>query len=318
MSEEPNDRQQQFRETLHKASGYFQGAFADLRKRVDKIQSQRGGSYIPDEEELPPTTGRQVSVLEQYREFVAAVRFLTVFPWPENRPNLSASQASSIMPISGAGYFPLIGLFLALLLWLLKLIFSPLLPSLALVAVLVVALIVLTGGLHLDGLMDACDGLFGGATRERKLEIMRDSRVGSFGVLGALCMLLLKFAFLASLDVRWLPLAFLVALPSSRWGMVLAVRIFPGARVRGLGSNFRQTVTNLQLALAIVTSLVVVLVAGHLVGLLVWVGVTLAALAIGAWVTQVLGGLTGDTYGAIAEITEVFAFLLLLLMQLWL
>jgi adenosylcobinamide-GDP ribazoletransferase len=190
---------------------------------------------------------------EQYKELVSAVRFLTILPLPDGRQP-TADETVAPPFIMGSGYFPVVGLLLALLLWLLTFIFGAFVPALALAALVVVALVVLTGGLHLDGLMDSCDGLFGGTTRERKLEIMRDSRVGSFGVLGGACLLLLKFAFLASLGAHFLPASLLMALPSARWGMILAVRVFPSARAAGLGASFRSTAARNRLLLAGITS----------------------------------------------------------------
>jgi adenosylcobinamide-GDP ribazoletransferase len=162
--------------------------------------------------------------------------------------------------------------------------------------------------------MDSCDGLFGGTSRERKLEIMRDSRVGSFGVLAGVCVLLLKFVCFASLKERFLPFALLVTLPSSRWAMVLALRVFPSARPTGLGTVFRQTATTGRLVLAGIIALAIVLVAGQLVGLIVWALVTVATLGLGLWISRTLGGLTGDTYGAIEEVMEVVALLVLVLL----
>src|SRR5260370_15965319 len=160
--------------------------------------------------------GLRSFLLGQYRELVAAVHFFSVLPLPGSTQFFDKNEPMPRLVI-GCEYFPLVGLLLALLLWLLVLAFTPLVPQLALAALLVVALVILTGGLHLDGLMDSCDGLFGGSTRERKLEIMRDSRVGSFGVLGGACVLLLKFALFASLTGHALPLALLLSLPSCRW-----------------------------------------------------------------------------------------------------
>src|SRR5438067_6590846 len=162
-------------------------------------------------------------LLSQYMEFVAAVRFLTVLPVPGSTRVFDKDEDTPRLVI-GCEYFPLVGLLLALLLWLLVLVLAPFVPQLVLAALLVAALVILTGGLHLDGLMDSCDGLFGGRTRERKLEIMRDSRVGSFGVLGGVCILLLKFAFFASLETHVLYVALLCVLPVSRWTVVLALR----------------------------------------------------------------------------------------------
>src|SRR5205085_11752359 len=211
-----------------------------------------------------------------YREWVAAVRFLSVLPVP-GRTQLFEKDEVAPRLVVGDAYFPLVGLLLAGLLWSFVLLLAPRLPQLALAAVLVVALVILTGGLHLDGLMDSCDGLFGGSTRERKLEIMRDSRVGSFGVLGAICLLLLKFALFASLSVRILPFALLITLPAARWTMVLALRVFPGARPTGLGAAFHRAVTTKRLLLAAIVTLAIVLLAGQLPGLIVWMAVTTIA-----------------------------------------
>ena len=260
-------------------------------------------------------------LLDQYAELAAAMQFLTILslPGPTQHFETGTGTTSSSPRLAlGSGYFSLVGLLLGLLLALLLLLLDPLLPQLAVAALLVVALVLLTGGLHLDGLMDSCDGLFGGRTRERRLEIMRDSRVGSFGVLGGVCTLLLKFACFASLAQHALFVALLVVLPSARWAMVLALRIFPSARPGGLGATFRQSVNLQRLALAASIALLVALVIGHLVGVLIWIAATLTAIALGSWITRRIGGLTGDTYGAIAEITEVVTLLLLVFLRSWL
>jgi adenosylcobinamide-GDP ribazoletransferase len=254
------------------------------------------------------------SLVGQYRELVAAVSFLSVLPIP-GRMWLFESENATPPLLVGSTYFPLVGLLLGLLLWLLVLVFTPLVPQLALAGLLVVALVLLTGGLHLDGLMDTCDGLFGGTTRERKLEIMRDSRVGSFGILGGACVLLLKFAFFASLRERSLPLALLVTLPSARWAMVLALRIFPSARSTGLGAAFHQAVTTERLVLASIVALTIVLIAGQWIGLIVWAMTSATTLVLGFWITRNLGGLTGDSYGAIEEVVEVMALLVLVIVR---
>ncbi|HEX6484165.1 MAG TPA: adenosylcobinamide-GDP ribazoletransferase [Ktedonobacteraceae bacterium] len=252
--------------------------------------------------------------LSQYGELVAAVRFLSVLPAPGETQLFEKGEAAPRLVV-GAAYFPLVGLLLACLLWSLVLLLAPLVPQLALAALLVVALVMLTGGLHLDGLMDSCDGLFGGSTRERRLEIMRDSRVGSFGVLGGVCILLLKFALLASVSGHALPLALLVALPSARWAMVLALRVFPSARPTGLGAAFHRATTTKAVILAGIISLAIVLVAGQSIGLLVWGTVTMTALVLGLWITRSIGGLTGDSYGAIAEVVEVVALLVVVMVR---
>lgn len=252
---------------------------------------------------------------EQWREFVAATRFLTILPLPGSA-RLFRTEVVGTHLIVGAAYFPLVGLLLALVLSVLPALLGSLLPPLLLAALLVVGQVLLTGGLHLDGLMDACDGLFSGRERERVLEIMRDSRVGSFGVLGAGCVLLLRFALFASFNVRLLPLALLIVLPIARWAMLLAVSCFPCARPTGLAPAFRETVTRLRLLIAGLTACIIAVSLGGLSGLCALAGVVLTALLIGYWVTRRLGGLTGDIYGGIEEVAELVALLLLLLVTL--
>jgi adenosylcobinamide-GDP ribazoletransferase len=254
--------------------------------------------------------------LSQYKELVAAVRFLSTLPIPGSAQLFHTSGETETRLVIGSSYFPLVGLLIGVPVWLFTLVAGPYLSPLLLSALLMVFLILLTGGLHLDGLMDACDGLFAGRGRERKLEIMRDSRVGSFGVLGGVGVLLLKFALFASLtNIHQLALAFLLVLPVSRWAMVLAIYFFPSARPQGLGAAVRQVASRFHLILAGLLGLGIVLLLGHLPGLFVWLLASLLALVIGYWATRELGGLTGDLYGAIAELTEVGCFLLLVLLH---
>jgi adenosylcobinamide-GDP ribazoletransferase len=274
----------------------------------------RSGSQNP----LRPSRGSWL--FEQCKELVAAIRFLSTLPVPGATQLFRTSATGGDEKIFlGSVYFPLVGLLLAAILWLIILVFGLHVSGLVLAALLVVALVILTGGLHLDGLMDCCDGLFGGKSRDDKLAIMRDSRVGSFGVLSGVCTLLLKFALLAGLDVQLLPLALLTILPIARWNMVLAMYAFPSARSNGLGAFFRQAVTRRRVICASLLTLIIALLAGHIVvGLILWVSGALITLVVGEWVTHVLGGLTGDTYGAITEISEVVLLLLFTLLHFWL
>jgi adenosylcobinamide-GDP ribazoletransferase len=265
-------------------------------------------------------SGRASWLLVQWKEFVAAVRFLSILPIPGAaqlfRTTIAEDDAKVFL---GSAYFPLVGLLQAVILWLVVLIFGSYVSGLVLAALLVVALVILTGGLHLDGLMDCCDGLFGGRGRERQLEIMRDSRVGSFGVLGGICVLLLKFSLLASLNTYQLPLALLTILPLARLNMVWAMYAFPGARPSGLGAFFRQTVTRRRVICASILALIIAVLAGHIVvGLILFVCGALITWIIGEYATSVLGGLTGDVYGAITEISEIVLLLLFTLLRLWL
>ncbi len=200
----------------------------------------------------------------------------------------------------------IIGLVLASLGWLLRLALPPGVVS----ALVLVALVVITGGLHLDGLADTCDGLAGHKTVEVRHRIMRDSRVGGFGVIGIVLLLLVKYVSLNSIPAT-LALASLILMPAAgRWAMVYAIFVYPYARPSGLGRAFKEGTHWPALAAATVVTLAVAAItlqwAGLLIVLLVW-GIT-AALA--AWFNKTFAGLTGDNYGAINEIAEVSVLIL--------
>ena len=230
-----------------------------------------------------------------------------MFPTP-SRGTLAQGDISN-----SRAYYPLIGLLLggvlAALEWGSDELF--LLPFLT-PAILIVFLIVMTRGLHLDGLMDVCDGLFGGYTRERRLEIMRDSNVGAFAVAGALGVLLLKYGALLSLiSLPWQgKLPVLLMFPViSRWTMVLLLGAFPYARGSGLGSPFHQGGGGVATtAAAVTTTAAAVLIAG-VGGVSILVGASVLALLMGKVVVKLLGGLTGDVYGAANEMTEVLVLI---------
>jgi adenosylcobinamide-GDP ribazoletransferase len=175
-------------------------------------------------------------------------------------------------------------------------------------ALLLVALVIATRGLHLDGLMDVCDGLFGGYTTERRLEIMRDSHVGAFAVVGVTSLLILKYGSLVSLLALRAPgkeWALLLFPLFSRWSMVVLLGTFPYVRVQGLGSPFHQGGAKVATFFAAITALVGSVVLGGFGGLGLLVGLSLLVWLSGWGMSRMLGGLTGDTYGAANEIVEV-------------
>jgi adenosylcobinamide-GDP ribazoletransferase len=174
-------------------------------------------------------------------------------------------------------------------------------------ALALAAWVILTRALHLDGWMDTCDGLFGGFTAERRLEIMRDSRAGAFGVAGGVLILLIKYAALAALPDRMVGL--LLAPTLGRWAMAVALIGCPYGRAEGLGRDVKDHTGRTQATLATATALIAAwLIAG-------WGGVIGLALAgvgtlVGAWfILRLIPGLTGDTYGAICEGIEALSLL---------
>lgn len=205
-------------------------------------------------------------------------------------------------------FFPLVGLFLGAAWTALYFSLSPFFPPAVTAALLVLGMVAFSGGLHLDGFMDTMDGIFSGRSREKMLEIMRDSRVGAFGVIGLACLLLLKFALLFSLPREVLPRLLLIVPAISRWGMVYAIARFPYARPQGLGLLQVRHTRGRELALASLFVLVAAVLGGPVGLVLLFVSLLLVH-GLGFYLTGRLGGLTGDTYGAINEILEVFLLL---------
>jgi adenosylcobinamide-GDP ribazoletransferase len=231
----------------------------------------------------------------------SAVRFLTILPLP-GRAEVTEEvlgRATAWFPLVGA----LIGAILAGAGALAGLLWSPFT-----VRVLVVAgWAALTRGLHLDGLADSADGLLGGATRERRLGIMKDSRIGTFGLLAVVGLLALKLAFLAELDDTALWRLLVPACALARWAMLLAIFAFPTAVQGGLAGRFKGHCRWPQLAIGTLVAAAVSFFFLGLWGLSLLGLLGLATLLWSLVVRRALGGHTGDTYGALGEGGETLA-----------
>ncbi|AOQ23783.1 adenosylcobinamide-GDP ribazoletransferase [Moorella thermoacetica] len=245
---------------------------------------------------------------KQLAAFLAALQFLTRIRLSKRDTGATSFQESIV-------YFPLVGLILGLILAGAGQILSSLVPVPARAGFILFLGIFLSGGLHLDGFIDTMDGLLSGRERERVLEIMKDSRVGAHGVTAVITLLLLKFSLIFSLlslspGRLWLagmPLSpFLLLMPVlARWAMVPAITCFPYARREGLGSLFGAGQGRKALLLATFSTMILSWLTLGYKGLIL---MFLIALAVWSWCSHIkgiLGGLTGDTYGALAEITEV-------------
>ncbi len=234
--------------------------------------------------------------------FLAAIQFLTSIPIPLKR-ELSPEQLGR-----ATAWFPVVGLIIGLILaglnWLLLLILPPALVN----ALLVVALVILTGALHLDGLADTCDGIAGHKTAEERWKVMHDSRTGAFGVVGIVTVLLVKYVTLNSIPPVFMA-AVLIFMPVvSRWAMVYAIYVYRYARPSGLGTAFKQATRWPQFTAATIITLAVSVALMpwfSLAGLLIIFGIFIITTALAFYLKYKFAGLTGDTYGAINEVAEV-------------
>jgi adenosylcobinamide-GDP ribazoletransferase len=189
-------------------------------------------------------------------------------------------------------------------------------PSLVGAALLLATWVALTGALHLDGFLDCCDGLLAAKPPEKRLEILRDARVGAFAVVGAICLLLLKLAALSELATDHRMAALLVIPALTRAAMVYAARAYPYARQdSGLGRLFRDELTWREVLAAAAVAVAAAGLALGVLGLALALCVWLMTVVIAWWVQHRIPGLTGDVYGAINELTEVGALLCLLVVE---
>ena len=232
-----------------------------------------------------------------------AVRFLTVLPIP--------GRGAPRPLAAGLPWFPLVGAGIGAVLGGIGLGLDRLLPPGPVGALLLAASVAITGGLHLDGLMDTADGVFGGRTPARRLEIMRDSRVGAFGVMAGALAMLLQWACLAELRGDDRLRILVVSCTTARWAMVGAVVLFPAARAAGLGATMRERAGRGPLLAATVLAVIVAVASGEggVVGFAVAGSLALVA---GWYLSSRLGGLTGDTYGAVAVLAETTTLLAML------
>jgi len=234
--------------------------------------------------------------------FLAALQFLTTIPIPWRREVSPEELGRSV------GYFPVIGLIIGLILVGLNWLFGLILPSAVVNALLIVSLVVISGALHLDGFVDTCDGIAGHKPTEDRWQVMHDSRVGGFGIVDVVLLLLVKYVSLNSIPEPLMMTALVLMPVVSRWAMVYAVFAYPYAKPSGLGKVFKQGTSWPRFTMATLIALVVVVALALLAGLaiifimfLTWV----MTVAMAAYFKSKFSGLTGDTYGAINEFAEV-------------
>lgn len=231
--------------------------------------------------------------------FFSALQFLTRLPVPPGEYRLEKSVP----------WLPVVGLVLGAILagvdWGLRLLGV---DQLVASTVIVVLLLVLSGALHADGLMDTWDAVFGHASPERRLEIMRDPHVGAFGVVGLVCVVALKIAAVYALPTGVRLQALVLAPTLGRWAIVLLATIFPYGREHGLGAPLKAAARPRTLLLATILPLAACITLGP-VGIGCGLLAVVVALGLGRWLMRLLPGLTGDNYGAACELVEATVWL---------
>lgn len=204
--------------------------------------------------------------------------------------------------------WPLAGAFVALMAGIAGFVaFGIGLPAGFAAAISLAVMIILTGAMHEDGLADCADGFWGGWTPERRLEIMKDSRIGAYGVIALILSLLMRWSLLVVLIQAGAPVGPLVAAAALSRAPMLAVMWFvPGARWGGLSQRTGRPGGETVLLAGIVAMLVALIIVGF-AALPAALGVAAAAVAISGLAKAKIGGQTGDVLGAVQQLSEIAA-----------
>jgi len=236
-------------------------------------------------------------------ELRLATSFLTILPVIDRR------RASDDTVAASFAWFPIVGFVLGAALtaedWLLAHVFAQVIRS----VLIIVSLTVVTGAVHLDGLADTADALGAGRDRERALDILRDSRVGTFGASAIFFDLTLKILALSTLAGHRRYAALLLAPMLARWALVLVDSGLPYLRSSGSGSTLlgnKSKSLGLRAVLVAIFTLVAMLMLGVLRAVALAGAVAIAIVfATRLFYRRWLGGVTGDLIGACGELVEI-------------
>ena len=240
--------------------------------------------------------------------FLLAFRFLTIIPWGHSREIDSDSVAAA------GKYYPLVGMAIGGLLWVFFYGVNLIFPAPVSTGLLVTFWVILTGALHLDGLADCLDGLYGGTNPEKRLNIMKDVHLGTMGIVGLIAILGIKYLALKeilSFSSLWL---WIILIPMlSRWTPIFLSFLFPYARPSGgLGQALVEGTGKKEFFWATLLAWGPVLAIAKFYGLGLILIVLAWGLICGWYFLKKLGGITGDVMGAVIESTEVWGMLYVL------
>lgn len=239
--------------------------------------------------------------------FFAALQFLTSIPLPGRREPHPEELGRAVT------FFPLVGLIIGAILAFLNWLLTFILPAALVNALLLVALVIVTGALHLDGFVDTCDGIAGHKSVEERWRVMRDSHAGAFGIIGVVLLLLVKYASLNSIPPTLMTATLLFMPVVGRWAIAYAIFAYPYAHQAGLGTAFKANTRWPQFTFATLITFAIAIALFpifSLAGLFIIFGVWIIATALSFYFKYKFSGLTGDTYGAINEVAEVAALII--------
>lgn len=261
------------------------------------------------------------------KDFLWACSFLTIIPFNHERGSYSPNIRNVIF------WFPIVGLLIGLLLAVVYFVIAKVIPFAVADGIILILYFFLTGSLHLDGFADTCDGIFGGRDRENRLRIMRDSSIGSFGVIGLICLIGTKYLCIFSIcDSNVIKIDFLSIFKTSlidthpdlfcsaqkciifflmpsigRWAQTLGASISEYARDDKVGTGMliiRNAKPKYILCSAGIPFLLIIFFCGGK-GLIILSIICIISFLFVQFVKSKIGGMTGDTLGTLNEIIEL-------------
>lgn len=243
------------------------------------------------------------------KSFLLALQFLTVIP-------LKVEQIDAKKMVGSLIYFPVVGLLLGLILsGINNILYTLNFAEFPASIVLVVSLIMLTGAIHLDGLSDTFDALSCGKDKQEMLRIMRDPHSGVMGAISVISVLLLKISFLSSINSSLKAASLIMMCVLSRWSLVFAIFLFPYARDEGKAKIFKQGINFKIFIFATIITLVCAFLIGRLRGALIFAIIAGCGYLISRFINKKISGFTGDTLGALNELTEVLVLLGIIILK---
>ena len=244
------------------------------------------------------------------RDFLRALLFLTILPVRQIPLSEERELARSM------AFFPLVGLIIGLLSAIGNYLLSLVLPQSLTLWFTLGLLVLLTRGLHLDGFADTMDGLASGGSKEKIFEVMRDSRIGAFGVISLILLIGAKYLALDQISTKSIPYSLMLMAVMGRNSMVLVCYRSPYARSGGgLAKPFSENLGSRQMAISLASAFGIALLLMGVEGVLVFLGIGIFSLGYRLFFIKKLGGVTGDILGAANELAELLCLLLLIILE---
>jgi adenosylcobinamide-GDP ribazoletransferase len=241
------------------------------------------------------------------KKFLGTVAFLTIIP--VNKKYQTELKDSVI-------FFPLVGLLIGCILLLVYRTINTFLQKSIIDIIIVLISVIITGGLHIDGFSDTIDGICSNKNKNEILKIMDDSRIGVMGTIGIFFLLIFKYILLNNLTENTINSALLLMPTLGRYNMIFSGKISLPIKQTGLGNIFITNIRNIDLIITTIYTLIITVLLLKQHGLILFLTTILLTTLITKYLTNKIGGMTGDCFGTVNEITEIFVlFYFVLLIQ---